>query len=60
MLFRSVVFFGDTVFFAAAAVAAESVDAFALANALAVRYGLADELLAASNAAVETLDLGGG
>ena len=44
----------------AAAVAAESVAAFALANALAVYYSLVDKLLAASNAAVETLNPGGG
>jgi hypothetical protein len=36
------------------------VAAFALADTLAVRYSLADKLLAASDATVETLDLGGG
>jgi len=43
-----------------AAVAAESVAAFALAFALALCCGLADELLAASDAPVETLALGRG
>jgi hypothetical protein len=49
------VFFGDTiVFFAAAATAVELAAAFALADALAVRYNLVEKLLAASNAPVET------
>ena len=61
--FLVVFFFGGTVvFFAAAAVAAaaESAAAFALPDALVVRCDLADELLAASDAPVETLALGGG
>ena len=53
-------FFGSTVFFTATAVVAELVAAFALADALAIYYSLTDKLLAASNAAVETLNLGGG
>ena len=44
---------------AVAAVVVESVAAFAFAFALAVRYSLVDELLAASNAPV-TLALGRG
>ena len=59
-MFLVVFFFGGTVFFAAAAVAAELVAAFALADALAVYYGLIDKLLTASDAAVETLNPGGG
>jgi hypothetical protein len=59
--FLVVFFFGSTVVFftaAAAAVTAESAAAFALANALAVRYNLINKLLAASNAPVETLSGG--
>ena len=60
-VFLVVYFFGGTVvFFVVAAVAVESVAAFALAFTLAVCYGLADELLAASDAPVETLALGRG
>jgi len=60
--FLVVFFFGGTVIIFAAvavAVAAESATAFALADALAVHCNLADELLAASDAPVETLALGG-
>ena len=53
-------FSGTIVFFAAAAAAVELAAAFALPNALAVYYGLADKLLVASNAPVETLALGRG
>jgi hypothetical protein len=44
----------------AAAAAAELAAAFALPNALAVRYNLVDKLLAASNAPIKTLTLGRG
>ena len=62
-MFLVVFFFGGAVVFfaaaaAAAAVAVESVAAFAFA--LAIRYGLMDKLLAASDAPVETLALGKG